>query len=201
MTHENYEITRRLGFELLGMETSQRRKSARFSPGDRILLYVRDRRAFPAIATVTSERFEDDTPHWKHHNAEECFPFRVKIKTDLVLRPHLWIDALQVGPRLEYVRKWPPEDWELALFGSVHIIPQKDFNFIEEEMRRSVSRRKPANGNRHRKGNRRRRGRGSVHDQRNGAHTANGQGTSESENSHRESHAATVVESSATTNG
>ena len=47
-----------------------------------------------------------------------------------------FIDAKEVGPTLEYVKAWPAELWELALFGMLHIIPQRDFNFLDAEMQR-----------------------------------------------------------------
>ena len=88
---------------------------------------------------------------------------------DIILRDRLWIDALEVGPGLDYVRKWPPEDWELAFFGSVHIIPQKDFTFIEEEMRRVISRRKLKANSRSHRGSRKRRIRQPTRVQRSGS--------------------------------
>jgi hypothetical protein len=47
------------------------------------------------------------------------------------------VDCYQVGPTLEYVKKWPPHLWPHAFFGMLHIIPQRDFNFIEAELRRA----------------------------------------------------------------
>ena len=35
------------------------------------------------------------------------------------------------------MKKWPPDLWPLAFFGMLHIIPQRDFNFIESELRRA----------------------------------------------------------------
>jgi len=54
-----------------------------------------------------------------------------------VLDEEHYVDGYQVGPTLEYVRKWPPDRWPLAFFGMLHIIPQRDFNFIEEELKRA----------------------------------------------------------------
>ena len=48
-----------------------------------------------------------------------------------------FIDARQLAPRLDYVRKWPPENWHIAFAQSnLHILPKKDFVLVEEEMRR-----------------------------------------------------------------
>ena len=47
-----------------------------------------------------------------------------------------WLDARELGPTLEYVRKWAPEHWPLAFHGNMHTLSQRDFRFLEEEMRR-----------------------------------------------------------------
>jgi hypothetical protein len=54
----------------------------------------------------------------------------------VVLDESQYIDALILAPRLEYVKRWAPEDWELAFWDSLHLLPQKDYRLIEGEMRR-----------------------------------------------------------------
>ena len=154
-TEENFEITRSRGFKTQGIESSQRRKASRFAREDRLLYYLVDRRAFAATATVTKERFEERSNVWNHHDANESFPHRIGLRPDVLLEADQFIDALEVGPRLDYVRKWAPEDWHLAFLGPLHILPQRDFSFIEEEMKRIRS---PRSGGR--SGRRRRNSRG-----------------------------------------
>ncbi len=152
VTYENFAITRQNGFGTQGVEGSQRRKAARFAPDDRLLYYLSDRRAFAATATIASKRFEEHSRVWKHHREEEEFPFRVKVRPDVVLEESQFIDALEVGPRLDYVRRWAPEQWHLALMGPLHILPQRDFAFIEEEMKRVGSKRGRRRSGRKRRG-------------------------------------------------
>jgi predicted RNA-binding protein len=135
-TQENLEITRARGFDLQGVDTKNRRKAVRMGPEDRVLYYISDKSGFAATATVTSESFEDHEPIWKHYREKETFPHRVEIEPDVELEEGDYIDGYQVGPTLEYVRKWPPDRWPLAFFGMLHIIPQRDFNFIEDELKR-----------------------------------------------------------------
>ena len=136
-TQENLDITRARGFNLQGVDTRNRRKAVRMGPEDRVLYYVSDKSGFAATATVTSDSFEDHEPIWKHYREHETFPHRVEIEADVVLDEVDYVDGYQVGPTLEYVRKWPPDRWPLAFFGMLHIIPQRDFNFIEEELKRA----------------------------------------------------------------
>ncbi|NQW16254.1 MAG: EVE domain-containing protein [Chloroflexi bacterium] len=137
---ENFEISKDLDFAVQGFETSQNRKSSRIAVDDRLLYYLSDERAFAAIATVKSEPFEADEVIWSHYQEGEIYAQRVETEPDVVLDEASWIDALQVGPRLEYVRKWAPEDWPLAFIGPLHVIPQKDFAFFEEEFQRASQR-------------------------------------------------------------
>ncbi len=153
-TRENFEITRDLGFTVQGVESRQRRKAVRMAPDDRLMFYIPDRRAFAGSATITSKHFEDHDPIWRHHREDEDFPHRVEIRADVVLPEEKWLEAMQIGPRMEYVRKWPPEMWHLAFLGALHILPQRDFSMLEDELRRADS------GDRRGRRRRQRRGRG-----------------------------------------
>lgn len=132
----NYEVTRQRGFAVQGVDSRNRRKAIRMASDDRLIYYLADRRAFAATATVTSGHFESRERIWQHHRSREDFPHRVNARPDLVLDEDLWLDARQIGPTLEYVKKWAPEDWPLAFIGMLHIIPQRDFTYLEDEMRR-----------------------------------------------------------------
>lgn len=135
-TQENLDITRARGFSMQGVDTKNRRKAVRMGPEDRVLYYVSDKKGFAATATVTSDSFEDHEPIWKHHREQEMFPHRVEIEADVVVEQPDYVDGYQVGPTLEYVKKWSPDRWPQAFFGMLHIIPQRDFNFVEAELRR-----------------------------------------------------------------
>jgi hypothetical protein len=84
------------------------------------------------------------------------------MRADVVVQEESWVDAMQIGPRLEYVRKWPPEMWPLALVGTLHIIPQRDFTMLEEELKRaSLANKQTRRRGRGRRGRRGRR----IHDE------------------------------------
>ena len=137
VNEENLDITREIGFEVQGIDARNRRKSVRITPEDRFLYYVEDKKGFAATATVTSEHFEEKTRIWKHNSKDELFSNRVKIHADLVLDEQDYIDAREIAPTLEYVKKWPAEQWPLAFFGMLHIVPQRDFNLLEGEIKKA----------------------------------------------------------------
>ena len=148
-TPENHDITRGQGFTLHGLTSKQRRRARRMEPDDRILFYVGGEvRKWTAIAVVKSKYFEDRTPIWESNGSRrELFPYRVKTTPSIVLDEADYIEARILAPRLEYVKRWPPELWPLAFFDTLHLIPQRDYRLIEEEMKR-IRRQKRSQGRR-----------------------------------------------------
>ena len=139
-SQENFQIIRELGVTLFGMGRRFKRRAERMSPDDRVLFYVKGLRKWPATATIASESFEDASPVFKSDVDGEEFPFRVKLTPDIVLDEPDYIDALLLAPRLDYVKRWAAEDWPLAFFDRLHLLPQRDFRLIEGEMRRIAKR-------------------------------------------------------------
>ena len=136
---ENFAITKDLGFTLHGLGPKYRRRVERMRPDDRVLFCVSGLRKWVATATITSRYFEDNTPIWKSVSRNGGFPYRVNLAPDIVVDEADYIDALILAPRLEYVKRWAPEDWPLAFMDRLHLLPQRDFRLIEGEMKRVVN--------------------------------------------------------------
>jgi predicted RNA-binding protein len=142
LSPENFKILQDNGFTLMGLERSLKKRAQRMEVGDRALFYVKYSRFFAATATVGAEAVEDATPMWDAGVAtNEMFPWRVKLRPEHVLDETKYIDARDIAPRLEYVRKWTPERWPLAFQGTLHLIPKLDFQMLEDEMRKLSPRR------------------------------------------------------------
>jgi hypothetical protein len=133
---ENYRKTQERGFSVQGIKARHRKRAEMMKPGDRLLYYLVGRMVFTAACTLSSGMFEDHAHIWRSTRRDEDYPWRVRIKPDLVLEESEWVNAKELAYRLEYVRKWPPEHWTLAFQGHVHQLPQKDFKLIEDEIRR-----------------------------------------------------------------
>ena len=131
----NFQITQGLGFTTQGLKSQHRRKIQRIESGDRILFYVSEARRFTATATATSSYFEEDTSVWEKEGRAD-WPYRIKIKPEVILDEHQFIDANLLAPRLDYVKRWPPENWYMAFQGNLHLLPKSDFLLIEEEMKK-----------------------------------------------------------------
>ena len=135
-TRENFEISRDMGLTVYGLRRRHRRRAERMVPEDKMLFYISGIRKWGAVATVKSRYFKDDSEVWVPVPRGEKFPYRVRLKPDMLLDEEDYVDGLQLGPRLEYVKRWAPEDWHLAFFETLHLIPQRDFRLIEGEMKR-----------------------------------------------------------------
>ncbi len=132
---ENFQITRNLGFTAQGLKAQHRRKMQRIESGDRVLFYVYGSRRFTATATATSSYSEDDSTTWQKEG-RAGWPYRIGIKPEVVLDEHQYIDANLLAPRLDYIKRWPPENWYMAFQGNLHLLPKNDFLLIEEEMKK-----------------------------------------------------------------
>ena len=141
---DNFRRTRDRGFIAQGFKRAHRKRVERMHPGDRILYYVTGRMAFAAAATVISGIYEDHELIWRSARRDEDYPWRVRVRSDVALEEGGWIPAREIAYRLDYVRKWPPEHWTLAFQGQLHQLPRKDFELVEEEMRKIAGRTRAA---------------------------------------------------------
>ena len=130
---ENYNVTRRMGFIGQGLKAEYRRKVQRVEPGDRVIYYVTGSRVFTATATVTQGYEEVGSSPWIKEG-KAAWPYRIGIKPDVILRDDQFISAGLIAYRLEYVRKWAPEDWYMAFQGNLHLLSKSDFFLLEGEM-------------------------------------------------------------------
>ena len=130
---QNFDITSELGFSQQGLKAEYRRKVQRVEPGDRIIYYVSGQRVFTATATVTRGYEEVRATPWVKEG-KTPWPYLIHIEPDVVLNQEQYIDAGLIAYRLEYLRKWPPEDWHMAFQGNLHLLSKGDFFLLETEM-------------------------------------------------------------------
>ncbi|MDA1218439.1 MAG: EVE domain-containing protein [Chloroflexi bacterium] len=132
---DNFNITKNLDFTIQGLKSEYRRKVQRVEPGDRLLYYVTGIRCFTATATLTSTYREEQTVVWQNEGSATWL-YRIDIKPEVVLEERQYIQAGLLAHRLDYIRRWPPENWYMAFQGNLHLLPKNDFFIIEEEMKK-----------------------------------------------------------------
>ncbi len=138
-SEENMRIAEERGWDMFGFKSTRRAEVAAMKPGDRIIFYLTKIMKFGGIAEVTSDYYEDHEKVFRSEKKpKEDYPWRVKIKKVTALTPEQYLDVREIGPTLEYVKKWPPEHWRLAFQGNLHQIPESDYNLIEGLMREAT---------------------------------------------------------------
>ena len=136
---ENFRIARDRGFDMFGFKSTRRRESSEMRPGDKLVFYLTGVMKFGGIAEVTSDYYEDHEKVFRSEKKpKEDYPWRVKIKKVTALTPEQYLDVREIGPTLEYVKKWPPEHWRLAFQGNLHQIPESDYKLIEGLMKEAT---------------------------------------------------------------
>jgi hypothetical protein len=136
---ENFATTKRLRFTMQGVKSRHRRKAERMRPGDRLTWFLTGVQAFAGAATIASTFWEDHAPVWVSKKADEDYPFRFKIRKEIVLDEDHWVPARSLLPKLRFVKKWPAEHWRLAFQGNVHELIPEDFRTIERAISKAAT--------------------------------------------------------------
>lgn len=133
---ENFLINVERGFDVIGFKEGRRRQAEEFDPGDEVVFYVTGVQAFGGIAKVRSTMFEDRTPIWPQGKKRrpEPYPWRVEAEPDVILDPEDFVDAGELAPRMEHVRKWPAEHWQLAFQGQLRTVGEGDAKLLRERI-------------------------------------------------------------------
>ena len=143
VTASYFEAVREKNLSIAGLTKSHKKRVQRMEIGDRLIYFIVGELVFPAIATITDTYFVDERALFPETSDGEIFPYRVKTKKDYLLPEDRRIDARLIAPRLEYLRKWPPEKWPLAFQGLLHLVPKADFLLLESEIRRARRKKRP----------------------------------------------------------
>jgi predicted RNA-binding protein len=138
---ENFEIDRKIsGFKIQGLKDRHKKTVQKWEPGDRIIYYINKIGKFGGISEIISGYYRDDTRIWTEK--DELWPSRAKSRPIIILEKEDFLDARRYIDKLSFIRdRFSPEFWGLAFQGSVREIPEEDYQFIESEMRKIISKR------------------------------------------------------------
>ena len=137
-SEENMRIAEARGFDIFGFKSSRRREVSGMQPGDKLIFYLTKIMKFGRLAEVTSDYFEDHAKVFKSEKKpQEDYPWRVKVKPEVVLAPDQYLDVREIAPTLEFTQRWG-ENWRLAFQGNLHQVPPSDYELIVAEMKAAV---------------------------------------------------------------
>ncbi|MGH2924352.1 MAG: EVE domain-containing protein [Solirubrobacterales bacterium] len=132
---ENFRVSVERGFDVIGLKERRRKQATELEPGDEVIFYVTGVQAFGAIARIRSPMFEDRTAIWPGKPGKpDDYPWRVEAEPIVVLEEPDLIAAEGLADRLEHVRKWPPEHWQLAFQGQLRPVGRKDAALLRHEI-------------------------------------------------------------------
>ena len=109
-----------------------------FKPGDRVVYHITKISKLGAIATVTSGYY-NDTENRIWADETEIWPVRTKSEPYLVLEDDELLDLKKLVKDLSFIRD--KVNWGIYLRGSLRKLPEEDYQLIESEMRKTISRR------------------------------------------------------------
>jgi hypothetical protein len=131
---ENFEVSRKRGFDVAGMKSRHRKKAETVQTGDTVFFYMVGVQAVGGLAEVVGEYFEDHTHIWDSRKEGEEYPFRFPIKPLIILEKEQFVPIADVADALEYPKRWPKEHWKLAFQGNVHKLNEDDFHIIKSAL-------------------------------------------------------------------
>lgn len=144
-TPENWDIMQKNGSNLCAMKARRKNYAQQVKPGDKVVFYLTKVQSFAGAAEFSSTFTEDHSklfvsenkePHSaKATRGEEDYPWRFKIKPEVMLPKEKSIPAETLKDKLQYVQKWPAQHWKLAFQGNVHVILEADYHKIKEALR------------------------------------------------------------------
>ncbi len=133
---ENFAATAERGFKVIGMKEKRRAMAEQIEPGDRIVFYLTRVKELAAIVRVTGAMFEDRAPVWPGKPGRvDPYPWRFPTAPEVILEEPDWVAAEELAPRLEHVRKWPPEHWRLAFQGQIRPVTEADAAVLAGRLR------------------------------------------------------------------
>jgi predicted RNA-binding protein len=133
---ENFEVSRARGFDIAGMKSRHRKRAEVVEPGDTVFYYLTGLKAIGGLTEVTGRFYEDASHVWDSKRAGEEYPFRFPTRPVAVIaQPEDFVAVEVFLDELEYVRRWPRENWTLAFQGNVHLLPESDYQILAEAVR------------------------------------------------------------------
>lgn len=133
-TPDNYDIMQKNGFNLCAMKARRKNYAYQVRPDDKVVFYLTKVQSFAGAAEFASTFTEDHSKLFASEKPGEDYPWRFKIKPEVMLKKEDSIPAETLKDKLEYVKKWPAEHWKLAFQGNVHVIPESDYQTVKSAL-------------------------------------------------------------------
>lgn len=129
---ENFETSRKRGFDLAGMKTRWRKAAAEVEVGDTVFFYLTGIKSIGGEAVVVGPSFFDETVIWESTKPGEVYPWRFPVQIVKARQEAKYLAVTEFLDDYENARKWPAKNWTLAFQGNVHRLNDHDFKLIHD---------------------------------------------------------------------
>lgn len=125
--YDNWLMDKNRGFDVIGFPKSSKTLASQITKGDRLVVYIASSKSVIAgIHEVTSDTFYTSNDLlW-----DEIFPFRFKIKTDIILHEEKFIPIRTLINDLSFIRF--PKNWKHYFRTSLRKINGADYSVIRK---------------------------------------------------------------------
>jgi len=135
----NFAATREHDFSVIGLKERNRARALQIEPGDRIVFYVTEVKAFGGSILVTGELYEDRERIWPGKPGKaDIYPWRFPTAPEVVLDEEAWVPAEELVRVLDHIAKWPAAHWTLAFQGQIRPLSERDADALLARLRAAV---------------------------------------------------------------
>lgn len=128
-TPNNFEVMK--AKNIAAMKSRRKNYASRVRRGDKVVFYLTKLAVFAGTAEFASTVTEDHSKLFISEKPGEDYPWRFKITPEVMLDKNKAISAETLKDKLQYIKKWPAQQWKLAFQGNVHVIPEGDYRTIQ----------------------------------------------------------------------
>ena len=137
---DNFETSRKRGFDVAGMKSRHRKKAETVKPRDTVFFYMVGIKSIGGMAEVTGTYYEDPVHIWTSSKQGEEYPFRFPIKPiTIIADPRDFIEVEPLVDALDYPKRWPRANWTLAFQGNVHKLNEHDYDLIASAIKAAAA--------------------------------------------------------------
>lgn len=129
---DNFELSRKRGFDIAGMKSRWRKAAGEVKPGDTVFFYATGLKAIAGEAKVVGESFEDHDKIWDSTKPNEVYPHRFPIELVKARDEGDFLPVADFIERYDYAKRWPAKNWTLAFQGNVHRLSDSDYALISK---------------------------------------------------------------------
>lgn len=132
---DNHLATEARDFSVIGIKERNRKRALEMEPGDVIVFYLTQVKAFAGAARVTGDLFEDREKIWPGQPGNpDIYPWRMATEKIVALPRERWIPAETLKSDLDHVQKWPADHWTLAFQGQLRTVGERDAALLLDQL-------------------------------------------------------------------